>query len=162
MSTRKKGTVSIDSFRQQHRELMQLTKEIVPLLDAERLARDCTEARLKLATWARKLRVHVTLQERSLYPRLMTHSDPQVVKKAARFQQDISTLSDQLTVYCRDWLAEESTIREGAVTFVEQTKAMFDQMTMRFHFEDDLYVLADQTTAVGARESVPAPSGAIR
>jgi hypothetical protein len=153
---------SIDTFRQQHQELMQLTREVVPLLDAERLARECTEARLKLSTWARKLRVHLTLEERTLYPRLMTHDDPQVVKKATRVQQEMSTLSDQLTVYCRDWLAEESMIREGPVTFVEQTKAMFDQMTKRFHFEHDLYLLADGAGAAPARESIPAPSGAAR
>ncbi len=152
---------TIDTFLQQHQELMQLTREVVPLLHAEQLARNCTEARLKIASWTRKLRVHFTLEERSLYPRLVTHPDPQIVRRATRFQQDLSTLGDQLTVYCRDWLAEDATIRGSAVRFVEQTKAMFDQVTKRFHMEDDLYLLADQTSSLSIDEAL-APSGAAR
>jgi hypothetical protein len=59
-----------DILRQQHAELLSLAREILTLLEGNTLEWNSTRTRLKLATWARKLRVHLTLEERLIYPRL--------------------------------------------------------------------------------------------
>jgi regulator of sigma D len=135
-----------DTFRQQHLELLQLMGEIVPLLDVERLARDCTDVRLKLSTWARKLRVHLTLEDRLIYPRILHHADPLIVSKATRYQKEMRPLDDNVTQYTHQWLSEKSAIQTAASKFAEETKSVFELLSKRFRLEDnDLYMLVDQT-----------------
>ena len=132
-------------MREQHHELLRLRDAVVPLLDAERLVRSCTEVRLKLSAFARKLRVHLLLEVRFIYGRLLRHSDPAIVARAAQHQQEMHSLRDRIKDYAGQWISMEVAIQNEPSQFVEATKSILGLVSKRFELEDrDLYPLVDR------------------
>ena len=142
---------SADCLRQQHRELFALAKNIAPLLDAEELARNCTDVRLKLSAFLRKLRVHLALEERFVYARLVRHSDRAVVAVVTRHQQETLGLGHIATRLAEHWkLTDDAAIEEASSLFIEETKHLLAHISKRFQLEDgELYPLVDQIRTSG-------------
>jgi len=139
-------TDSAGSMRQQHRDLLQLLREVSPLLDTERVARGCTDIRLRLSAFVRKLNVHLTLEERFVYGRLLHHPDERVVATTVRHHEDMRQLKDRLSHYAHRWtLTTDHAIEMAPSSFIEETKILFDEVSKRFHLEDEeLYPLVEQ------------------
>jgi len=146
-----------DRLRRQHAELLRLADEIAPLLEVERLLKDHVEVRLKLSAWARRLKAHVALEERSVYPRLLQHQDPFVTTKAIRYQQKMQPLSDRITQYVERWTPTESAIQDDPTLFATETKTLFGLLSKRFQLEEkDLYLLVDRNVTASGTWSVDA------
>ncbi len=134
------------SLRQQHRELLQLIIELAPLLDHERLVQGCTGVRLMLSAFVRKLNVHLALEERFVYGRLLHHPDEAVVATTTRHHEDTRQLHDTLAQYAHRWaLTTDQAIEMAPSSFVDETKSLFDVVSKRFELEnEELYPLLDQ------------------
>ena len=65
-------------YRKDHDQLLKISKEISPLLIEERISRDPEAVRGGLSKLAAKLRVHLLLEDKPLYPILQNHSDEKV------------------------------------------------------------------------------------
>src|SRR5258708_25642134 len=89
----------VHNLHQQHGELLDLARQASPLLAAEQLAHNWTKARLRLSAFARKLRVHLSLEERFIYERLLRHPDPDLVAKATRHRKAAHSLADRVSEY---------------------------------------------------------------
>ncbi len=126
-----------DSVRQRHLELLELASDTLPLLDADRLRRDSFKARLKLLAWTNAVRVHLDLENRSVYARLWPHSDPIVITRAVRFQTELRALSDKVTQYADHWLSTDHGIRKAPRQFVEETNAIFNLFSNRLQLEEE-------------------------
>ena len=142
---------SADCLRQQHRELLKLASDIAPLLEIGMLARGCTAARLRLSTFVRKLRVHLALEERYVYQRLVRHADRAVATLATRHHQETRSLGELVTRHADQWrLTDDAAIEGARSSFAEQTKHLFEEVSKRFRLEDDeLYPLVDQIRSSG-------------
>jgi hemerythrin-like domain-containing protein len=136
---------SVDHLRRQHRELLHLTKEIVPFFRTDRLANDVTAVRLKLAAFARKLGVHLALEDRFLHERLMRHSDPAVAAKATEHQREAHSLGARVDHCAQEWISIGSAADHAPAKFIDETKEIFELMSKRFELENsDLYPLVDR------------------
>ena len=82
-----------DSFRKQHSDLLALAAQLSDSLDPGKLARDATPARMLLSTLAGKLKVHLAMEDKSLYPRLMEDSDPKVAATTRRFADEMGGIA---------------------------------------------------------------------
>ncbi len=134
---------STDSLRRQHSDLLRLADEIAPLLDAGRLTRDSTLARLKLSTWVRKLRVHLALEDRSIYPRLR-HADPNMAAKAAQHRREMQAMHERVMRRTPPQLSRQFETEADATTFIREVKAQFDLLSKSFELEEnEFYVLVD-------------------
>jgi hypothetical protein len=129
--------LATDSLRRQRLELLELANEVAPLLDAEQLSRDCSEARLKLCEWVLKLRRYLEKEQRSVYPRLWPHSDPRIVTRAACFQRDVQALGDLIMVYADDWLVTDAAIPGYPSRFVQETMDIFELFSKRSRLDAD-------------------------
>jgi len=113
---------SVNHLLQQHRELRELAREIAPLLEGKRLASSCTEVRLRLSAFTRKLRVHAELEERLVYSRsgLAHHPDPAVATQTARHWRATRALVELMTGYAERWdLSGDNAIESSPSTFAE-------------------------------------------
>ena len=136
---------SIDHLRKQHGELIRLAKEIAPLLDAERLALGFMKARLKLGAFARKVSVHLALEERFVYGRLVHHPSPVVVSKATELQNQSKALRESVTQYVERWITPAADAEPVPAEFVEETTRLFDLVSKACNREDrEIYPLVDQ------------------
>jgi hemerythrin-like domain-containing protein len=136
---------SIDQLRLKHRELHRLAMAIVPLMETERVADESTAIRLNLSTFARKLRVHLLVEDRFIYERLLRHSDPAIVAKATDQQRETHALRDRLARYTRHWTSTEAAIEELDAKFIDETTALLELASKRLDIEErELYPLAEQ------------------
>jgi len=135
-------------FRQQHRELLELVGEIAALFDAGRLVHDSTQLRLKLSTWVRKFRVHLTLEDRLVYSRLLHHPDLAVRSKASEHQREMRTLREHFAQYTPARLVRDLSDDIASSQLAGETKRRFELITTKFAWEEsELYELADEITS---------------
>jgi hypothetical protein len=136
---------SFEHLRQQHVELLQLAHELAPFLTTERLAHDFTGARLKLSSFMRKFDVHVVLEDRLVYERLLRHPDQVVTAKAAEHREQMYSLRAHATQYGRRWVSAGAIAETALPQFIEETKNVFELLSKRFELEDgELYPLIER------------------
>ena len=134
----------VGSFREQHIDLRRLAQSITSLLNVDQLERSCTAVRLNLSAFARKVRVHLELEERFVCERLLRHSDPAIVAKMAQHQEEMRSLGEQVATYAERWISEVE-IQKAPQQFVEETNGILELASRRFDLEDDdLYPLVEQ------------------
>jgi hypothetical protein len=129
-----------DVLRQQHAELLQLAHEVDSLFDQGPGRRDATWLRLKLSKWARKLQVHLTLEDRLVYPRLTRGPDPQRAKKASRHQEEMRAMRETLKRFEPARLLDELSDEARVTSLVVEARRIFGLLAAKFRFEDtELY-----------------------
>jgi len=132
------------SFRKQHSELLTVAGEIGKLLDAARLAADATSARTLLSNLAGKLKVHLAMEDKTLYPRLMQDPDPKVSAMAKRFADEMGGIAEVFGGYMDRWPTAKA-IQEAPQRFVTDTQKLFAALSTRIDRENNqLYPLLDQ------------------
>ena len=132
-----------EKYREGHDQLLNISKEISTLLIEERISRDPKAVRRGLSKLAAKLRVHLLLEDKSLYPILQSHSDEKVRALTNRFAYEMGGISDEFNDYMCKW--STSTIKENATSFINETKSLFDVLSERIRQENtELYALVDQ------------------
>jgi hemerythrin-like domain-containing protein len=136
---------ALDHLRRQHRELLHLAKEVAPCLQAGRSGHDVTAIRLKLAAFVRKLGVHLSLEDRFIYERLLRHSDKAVSSKAAEHQREVHSLRARVSQYAQEWISIGLAEDDAPPKFIDDTKALFELISTRFALENtELYPLVDR------------------
>jgi hypothetical protein len=134
----------LESFRKQHEELMALVKRMAPLLKPEQLARDSQMMRDLLTQLTSKLMVHLAMEDRSLYPKLIVHDDGPTRATAKRFMAEMGSVAQTFGAYSKRWAAPDA-INSNPVTFVAETRQLFEVLGNRIEQENKvLYPLAER------------------
>ena len=104
-----------------------------------------------MTAFLRKLRLHLALEERFVYARLVRHSDQAVVAVAKRHHHETLALAQLATRHAERWnLSDDAAIEVASNPFIEETKGLLTQISDRFRHEDDeLYPLVDQIRTSG-------------
>jgi iron-sulfur cluster repair protein YtfE (RIC family) len=133
-----------DRFRQQHNELLQLAKELESLLIRQALANDGTAARTCLGRLMGKLTLHLSTEDKVLYPELMSHNDPVVATIARKFADEMKTTTAQVIDYNGRW-STPSAIKANPEVFIKETKQVIIILANRIKRENqELYATADR------------------
>ncbi len=136
-----------DKFRRQHGELLNVVKSMAALLDADLLRKDATEVRHLLSVLHGKLSVHLVMEDKSLYPRLLNHHDGQIRDTTQRFVDEMGTLAGVFKGYVSKW-PTPSAIQADPAAFIAETSTVFEALGNRIKRENnELYVMADQQAA---------------
>lgn len=131
-------------FRRQHDEILEVATEISQHLDANVLKDKHKEALGLLNTLAGKLTAHLTMEDKVLYPKLLSHSDQTVKSTAQEFIDEMGGLSSVFKSYVEKWQNSDD-IKNQAESFIDETKGIFDALGQRVEKENTiLYPLADQ------------------
>ncbi len=138
-------------FEAQHKELSRLAKALLLLLDTRTLAVDATPARRALATFSGRLRVHASMEQEALYPRLLESRDPQVVAKAQALLGEVGTLYEDFFGLMRRW-AELPAIQGDPEGFSREVMAMLHKLNLRMRRENqELYPLVNALDQVSPK-----------
>ena len=134
-------------FRTQHGELLNVAKSIAQLLDADALRRDATEVRHLLSVLHGKLSVHLAMEDKSLYPRLLRHHDGDIRALTQLYMDEMGSIAGAFKDYVGRW-PTPSAIQANPEGFIEETGGVFDAIGKRVQQENsELYELADQQAA---------------
>jgi len=131
-------------LRDKHKELLKLASQISELLDEKSLAADAKQARSLLSTLSGKLGMHLAVEDKNLYPELLSHEDDKVRATAKKFVDEMSGIAGAFKKYLDKW-PHSKAIQDAPHAFIAETKGVFQALSNRISKEDnELYSLVDK------------------
>ncbi|HET8901159.1 MAG TPA: hemerythrin domain-containing protein [Holophagaceae bacterium] len=128
-------------FRDQHEELKRLMGILRVHLGGTALGE---EAFLAFKAYADKLREHLAMEDRGIYPRLLAHADEQVRLTAQIYQAEMGSLDRDFDAMAHRW-DELARVQESPLAFTREMEAILDRLEQRMEREDHgLYALVDR------------------
>jgi hypothetical protein len=132
------------SFKQHHVGILASARKLAGLLDVAQLTRSAENVRGVLSELSGRLKVHLAMEDKALYPRLLTQGDAEAQRVTRRFMNEMGTLSKTFEAYVQRW-PSPAAIQASPASFVAETKAIFAALQTRVGLEErDLYPLADR------------------
>jgi hypothetical protein len=125
----------VNNLKRQHLELTRITMALVPLFEVEPLRRDASEARRLLQSLTGVLRVHISMEDRSFYPSLLQHRDPQLRAMAQDFLARRDQIQTTYFAFIARW-AEPSQIERDAEGFIAEAREVLLTLGQRMVQED--------------------------
>lgn len=131
-------------YREQHEHLLAAARELDSLLDAGALRANGKTARAALARLAGRLHVHLAMEDRSLYPALLSRPEASVRDTAARLQAEMGRLRAEVDGYLLRWPSARA-LEARPEGFVAETRAILAALQARIGLEDrELFPLVDR------------------
>lgn len=131
------------SFERQHTELVELATDLMQKAKAAQHDGGAP-ARQTLLQLAGKLKVHLAMEDKSLYPAMLGSSSAKTVATTQRFMDEMGGLAEAFGTYCARW-GRLSDIDGDPATFAAETRSIVDALGQRIAREDtQLYPLAAQ------------------
>ncbi|NOZ26054.1 MAG: hemerythrin domain-containing protein [Nitrospirae bacterium] len=134
-------------YRKQHEKILELIDELSEYLSEERLKSGAHEARSILSRLSGALKVHLAMEDNSLYPRLLASKDEQIRSTAKQFIEEIGDIASAFNDYLHRW-PKAASIENNPVEFINESKEFFRKLGSRIQREDDiLYPLLERAQA---------------
>lgn len=133
-----------ENFRKQHDEILAIARQINGLLQPAQMEQNAAEVRTLLSHLSGKLSVHLAMEDKSLYPSLIGHTDAHVKSVAKSYSDEMGSLAGGFKAYLDKW-SNATVIRADANHFITETKALFNLLSKRIQRENtELYPLLDK------------------
>lgn len=137
-----------DKFRQQHVELQSLVSELEKQLNPLTLAQDASSARSILSKLIGKLTLHLSAEDKILYPDLMASSDSKVSALAKTFANEMKSTASVVVAYNQKW-STASVIKANPNDFIKESKKIITALDDRIKRENNqLYAIADKSIGI--------------
>ena len=134
-------------FRDQHDGLLEIVALISKELTVGHLAQDAKEVRTLLSKFMGKLQIHLAMEDKSLYPSLMSHGDEKIKAMATQFSEEMGFIAEAAESYNNDW-ATAKLIQENPAEFIAATRGLIDVLGKRIQKENShLYAALDKLSA---------------
>ncbi|GBE36125.1 hemerythrin HHE cation binding domain protein [bacterium BMS3Bbin07] len=134
-----------DEYRRQHEEILELVNELSGYLYEQKLKNNALEARKILSKLAGALKVHLAMEDNSLYPRLLASNDKEIREVARQFIEEIGGITPVFNNYLNKW-PNPASIESNPLEFINETNELFNALKNRIYREDNiLYPLIDKT-----------------
>ncbi len=132
-----------DNFRRQHNEIVDVVQKIAAGLNAEELKKDASAIRELLMMLAGKLKMHLAMEDKALYPNLINHTNDDVRNTAKKFVEEMGGIKEAFTAYVEKW-SIAGKIENDAEEFVRETQNLFAALGNRVERENnELYPLLE-------------------
>ena len=132
-----------DNFRKQHVEILETVNEILGSMDATSLEKDATKIRHLLSKIAGKINVHLAMEDKSLYPKMINHDSEKVRKIAKTYMNEMSNINQKFKNYISKW-PNPMVIQADSRAFIRETREIFAALQRRIERENvELYPLLE-------------------
>ena len=130
------------NLRRQHTEILTLVEEITAAFKS--IPPVFEEIGELLPELAGKLKIHLAMEDKALYPKLLASKEIQTRQIAENFLNEMGNLKETFEVYHKRWNSVLK-IKEQYDRFRQETPLIFNALTERISREDQqLYDLADK------------------
>jgi hemerythrin-like domain-containing protein len=131
-------------LRAQHDELLALASELLPWLEAGRVEGEAEQVHALLGRFLGLVNVHLALEDKLLYARLVTHERREVAELARRFMQEWGSLRTSVKELERRWDGPAK-LRARPAEFVRELETALATSCARIERENvEIYDLADR------------------
>lgn len=125
--------MDMTKFLRQHQEAAEVVKQIESKMGAG-VPAHADEIRSLLSGLVGKLKIHLSLEDKDLYPKALGSSDAALKQIGARLQKEMSGLAGALLDYSNKWTA--SAIKATPDAFVTETKGVVAALKKRIEVEE--------------------------
>ena len=130
-----------DSFVDQHKQILELVGQLNALLDETKLKNDPTPAVMLLANLTGRIKVHLSVEDKVLYPTIAKSPDEKAKAIATKYMNEMGKITEVYLAYADKW--KVNNIKENPKDFITETKNVFKVLGERIQKEEkELYPLA--------------------
>lgn len=134
------------NYRKQHDQLLEIATDISKQLSEDNLSSDANGVRILLSNFMGKLKYHLAIEDKSLYPNLLAHPDEKIVSTAQEFIDEMGSMGKVVEAYNSKW-SSAAKIQSDAADFIRETKNVFGVLAKRIEKENnELYKMVDNST----------------
>ncbi len=126
-----------ETFRQQHADIVVVVEEIRKLLTPESVAQDSQSIARLIAQFMGKLNVHLSAEDKTLYPKLLAHKNAHVQSLTQRFISEMGGIADAVGGYREQWSSARR-IQDSPEEFIVQTRRLFSALEKRIKSENTI------------------------
>ena len=141
-NSRRKKKMRIDYLKKQHVEIGEVLKKLEQMIvNEEKVLSEVRKITLIIAELSGKLKIHLTSEDKYLYPSLLDNSNSQVKSTAERFMKEMGGLADGLNKYKTQYM-KSSAIKEDPKLFIKESRDIISKILKRVDAEEKrLYTL---------------------
>lgn len=133
-------SIRTTTYRTQHEELERIAGELAGKL----VAGSADELRKDLIRLAGVLKVHLAMEDRSMYPRLLEHEDAAVRSMAREYQLTMGDLAPAFDAFYQKWMRRNA-IEDARADFASETAKIAGALGNRIKLENEnLYDMIDR------------------
>ncbi len=130
------------NFKRQHVALLEKAGVVSKDLTIANVLSNAHDARLRFSELLGMLKVHLAMEDKTLYPRLIASKDPKIAATANQFQKEMGGLAKVVIAYHHKWLV--SAINKDPTGYIAETKHVITQLKARIQREESrLFPLVD-------------------
>lgn len=132
-----------DSYRKQHNELLDLATKLSARLSKDEVVKSGEEIVNMLSQFASKLNMHLTMEDKALYPRLIGSNNPKAALIAKEYMTEMGGIKQVVEKYIHSWSLAKN-IAADPQKFIDESKGIISALKVRIDKENNnLYPLAD-------------------
>ncbi len=132
-----------DSYRKQHAELLDMAGKLAAKLSKDIVVKEATEIVSVLSQFASKLNMHLTMEDKALYPKLMNSGNAKTSQIAKDYMTEMGGIKQVVEKYIHSWSLAKNLIADPE-KFINDSKGIISALKTRIDKEDSvLYPLAD-------------------
>jgi len=130
-------------FRDQHTDLLGKAAEIGRNLNEDTLKKDASLVRDLLSGLLGKLKIHLAVEDKALYPQLKACGNQEVAAVATQYQKEMGGIGEFVATYSKNWPSRIA-ISDNPQAFIKETNQLIAALAERIEKENNhLYNLAD-------------------
>lgn len=132
-----------DAYRKQHNELLDMAVKLSGKLTKDEVVKSADEIVGILSQFASKLNMHLTMEDKALYPKLMTSSNPKTAQTAKEYMTEMGGIKQVVEKYISSWSITKN-LTSDPQKFIDESKGIISALKTRIDKENNiLYPLAD-------------------
>lgn len=132
-----------DMLKRQHSEVVALAKYILEQIGSNSVEKNLDEVVRAINTISGKLKLHLMNEDKFLYPKLNSSSDPQLRKFGKQFGDEMEVVTKEFEAYKMSYNTAAK-IKQNLAGFENATKKVFFALSKRIEKEErELYPLLD-------------------
>ncbi len=127
----------LDSLVNHHEEFRAMRDQIGLLLDDDCMDTVADEVMELISQISTRLMLHLTMEDRHIYPRLLESENQHAREMAQTFKNEVGHLFGEFQKYRLDW-NNSLLVLDDPQGFCEDTKSIFAILDRRMNLEDEL------------------------
>jgi hemerythrin-like domain-containing protein len=133
-----------ETLYRQHQEIMAVAQQLSGKLKPAAVQADAAGVRSLLSEMIGKLKLHLAMEDKSLYPALLEAKDAKVVATCRKFMSEMGGIADVVKKYGETYSSPQA-LASNPDDFIRDTKGLLAALSERVRREEsDLYPMAEK------------------
>lgn len=131
----------VKNLLRQHNEILELIGKINAFTTSQQIEANAFSISLLLGQLAGKIKIHMTTEDKFVYPALLNHANPKVQSLSRQFADEMGDLAKTFDSYKTKYMNARE-ISANPASFLQQTKLVAAALATRIEKENtELYPL---------------------